>query len=190
MAVAEARAEAKARNSNNELELARLRIEMEGMRNDLSARETALARAGLEVEQLRERTRRDGSDNLKAAEQAWSAEEAVRLAAAQTQWQAKSNIALSELRARLEATEAELALVKRSPAASAGNDHELRRLRDEMRGAHAIIASSETALKHAQKSEDALKSVRDAEAALRREKADWIAEADARFASAEAQWQK
>lgn len=93
-------------------EVCRLRRELTALKIALADRETALTRAVLDAQQVRDRWQRE----LSNAENAWKAEEAVRLAAAEAQWRKQSESALAEVTARCEVAELVLARSAREAA--------------------------------------------------------------------------
>jgi hypothetical protein len=93
-------------------EVCRLRRELTALKVALADRETALARTALDAQQVRDRWQRE----LSNAENAWKAEEAVRLAAAEAQWREQFESALAEVTARCEAAELMLARSAREAA--------------------------------------------------------------------------
>jgi len=93
-------------------EVCRLRSELTALKVAFSDRETALARAALDAQQARDRWQRE----LSNAQNAWKAEEAVRLAAAEAQWREQFESALAEVTARCEAAELMLARPARAAA--------------------------------------------------------------------------
>jgi hypothetical protein len=100
-----------------------LRRELTALKAALAENETALTRAVSDAQQVRDRWQRE----LSMAENAWKAEEAVRLAAAEAKWREQSERALAEVTARCEAAELMLANSAREaadqPNESLGRDH-------------------------------------------------------------------
>jgi hypothetical protein len=116
--------------AGDEIELRCLRDELATMRASLADRQTALAQAGLAAEQARERWRQESE----AAEMAWKAGEAVRLAAAEAHWQESSAKALADARAQAVA------------ARDSAHEIEIRRLREELETLQSNLADRKTAL--------------------------------------------
>jgi chromosome segregation ATPase len=184
------------RDQHNEIELRRLREVCAALRAILADRETALAEAGLAIEQAREQWQREAHEALSKAETGWKAGEAARLAAAQTQWQEQSASALAEVTARCQRAETSLAEVSAKADAVAArdpdNEIELRRMREECTGLRAILADREAALAQGGLAIEQARErwQRETQEALSKAETGWKAEEAARLATAEAQWRK
>ncbi len=110
-ALAEARAQAEAARNQADGNIRSLQDQLAALRATLADHETALAKAALDTEQVRER----GQQELEAAlakAKAWEAGEAARLAAAEAEWWKQSADALNEATARYQAAEGMLAQVR------------------------------------------------------------------------------
>jgi hypothetical protein len=90
-------------------EVSDLRRELIALKVALAGRDTALEKAAFDAQRARDQWQRE----LSNAEQAWKAEEAARLAAAQAQWRAQFASALAEMTVRCEAAELMLERVRR-----------------------------------------------------------------------------
>jgi hypothetical protein len=78
--------------------------QLAALQTTLADREAALAKAALDLEQVRERGRQD-LDAALAKAKSWEADEAARFAAAQAEWRKQSANALNEATARYQAAE-------------------------------------------------------------------------------------
>ncbi len=161
---------------------------------DVSARleqtEGALAEARAEAEAARVQSR-DSAANLKKAEQAWKAAEAVRLSAAEARWKEQMAKAAGEVTARLEQTEASLVEARAQAEVC----------QHQIAAAHATLAARDAELAQAQTAYDELREQsaghseaareswqRETDAALAKAQQSFKAGEAARLAAAEAQW--
>ncbi|HEY1638663.1 MAG TPA: SH3 domain-containing protein [Rhizomicrobium sp.] len=105
-ALARARATASAKPDSAELD--GLREELSSAHARLAARDAELAETRAAAEFARMRSQ-DSAGDLKKAEQAWRAAEAIRLAGVEARWKEQSTKAVAEVNSRLEQAEAALA---------------------------------------------------------------------------------
>jgi hypothetical protein len=126
----------------------------------------------------RERWQHEAEAALARSQEVWKAGEATRLAAAEAQWRAQGEAALSEARAHL---------VRKQ-----GDDAELGRLREEVATTKRSLAGCEAELAQVRlEADQARESWRQGtEAAIARAKKDVLAERDARLAAAEKRWRE
>jgi len=103
-ALAEVRAHAEAARTQAEGELHRRQEQLAALRATLADRETALAKAALDTEQVRERGRQELEAALAKAKD-WEAGEVARFATAEAEWRKQSVNALNEATARYQAAE-------------------------------------------------------------------------------------
>jgi hypothetical protein len=101
--------EAVAEQDQAEDEVSDLRRQLMALKVALAGRETALEKAAFDAQQARAQWQRE----LSNAEQAWKAEEAARLVAAQALWRAQFENAFAEMTARCEAAELMLEQLRR-----------------------------------------------------------------------------
>jgi hypothetical protein len=119
--VAEAQAQPDAaRDQANEAELRQLREELAASQAALADRKAALVRAGMAIEQTRERWQNEMESALVKAKADWKTDQAARLAAVEAQWQEKTAKALAEASAR-------------------GSGMDLRNLREELAAMQATL---------------------------------------------------
>jgi hypothetical protein len=119
--VAEAQAQPDdARGLANEAELRQLREELAASQAALADRKAALVRAGMAIEQTRERWQNEMEATLAKAKAEWKTDQAARLAAVEAQWQEKTAKALAEANAR-------------------GSGMDLRNLREELAAMQATL---------------------------------------------------
>ena len=162
--------------SSTDGKLRTLRDELSRVTATLKSRDTELSQA-LQSLNKRDEQLQTSASGLEAARAAWRTEEAARLAAAQTQWQAQTDKAVLEARAQGSASK------------QRGTDNALQ---DALRAAHATLAEREAALARLKRdAEDERlrwqQEARDAIALGEREQQERVAAA---LASAEAQWRR
>ena len=173
-------------------------------------RETLLAEAeaaaAARLAEVRAEWQREVDAALSTAKETWKAEEAERLAAAETHWQAQAKRDLAEVTARYK--KAEAALVEAHKQVTAGpeanKDAELRRLRDTLAATQSELTDRDKAVAEMRKEIERVKKEKagpsvDAELAKARKAstreledrlADAAAEAEAKLEKARATWQK
>jgi hypothetical protein len=178
-ASAEARAEADAARVQAEAELRRVRDESTALLATLTGRDAALAQAGLDAEQKRERRLQELETALAKATAAWKADEAQRFAAAEAQWREQSTKALAQARAEAEAARVQA-------------EGELRRARDEGAALKATLSDRDAALSRAGMGAEQEREQRrqELDTALAKATAAWKADEAQRFAAAETQWRE
>ncbi|MFL6688791.1 MAG: SH3 domain-containing protein [Alphaproteobacteria bacterium] len=210
-AFAEARAQAEARQHQvtaTQLSLAERERELAQARANA---EQGRSQSAVEAEQTRERWQQEMAAALAKAQESFKAAETARFAAAEAQWKAQLAPALAETTAQLQRTEAELAQANAEiQVQKTQNEENIRRLRDELVGAQAALASHEselaelrTAAEQARATADhSLQSVaaeiekarkvwkKESDAAFAKAEKKWRSEEAPRFAAAEAKWQE
>ena len=156
----------------------------------------AEAQAQDRIEQARRRWQHEAEAALIRAEEGWKTDEAARLAAAETQWREHTVQALTQATARFERAEAALAETvlaetrdQGKAADGSGAADELRRLRNELAVAQALLADHEaSAVETRQRLEQAWaeKSRQTIEAGLTASRTGWGAELAERLGEAAA----
>jgi hypothetical protein len=154
----------------------RWKEEMANAAGEVTARlehtEAALAEARAEAEAARVQSR-DSAADVKKAQQAWKAAEAVRLSAAEARWKEQMAKAVGEVAARLEQTEA--SLIEARAQAEAGQH--------QAAAAQAFLTARDAELAQARAGHDELRSQTAADSEAARER--WQKETDAALANAQ-----
>ncbi len=184
--VGTARAEA-ARSQLERAEAGHLREELATAKRSLANCERELVRLRSDADQERTGWRQGTETAIAKAKSVWRAEEAIRLAAAETRVREQSAATLTETSARLSRAEAAL-LEARSPSQvphSQTDEAELHRLRDELSSVKLKLATHDAELMQVGE-----RARQESEAKLLRAKDVWQAQEGARLAAAEARWRE
>jgi len=125
----------------------RLRAQISEARALIAKQESAIANARIPSGNA---PHRNADESLAAAQAAWKADEAARLAAAEAQWRRQSESAAAELSVRCERAERAVQEAREQAEAFAARDQnnrfELRRVREELAVAQGNLASREAEL--------------------------------------------
>ena len=127
-------------------ELDRLRSELAQAKASVAECENELARSRMNVDQERERWRREAESSLEAAVQAAKAEAGARIEAALAKAHAQSEQALAEMVARCEQAEGSLAEARNQPAREATDDGYVEGLRAEVQELRKALTNQEVEL--------------------------------------------
>ncbi len=194
-ALSASRTESKtARDRNDTADIRQLRTEFAATRAALAEREAQLAESQLAASRARELARKEAEAALSKVQEAWKASQAIRLAELETRERERSAVAMAEIMARLERTEAALGEARtqietmRDPA----NDADLGRVRAELAAMQFSQVEREAELAQARAE---VRKARDrwaeqSRTALQRAQDAWRVEEAERLEAARRQWER
>lgn len=183
---AAARADA-ARNQHDRAEAERLREELAATKRSLAGSERELARVRTDADQERAGWRQGTETAIAKAKNVWQAEEAIRLAAAETRLRDQFGATLAEAAVKQSRAEAALLEVRSSSQGPVGqaNETELRQAREQLAALKLSLAQHDSELIQAGE-----RARQESEAKLSRARALWQTQEAERFAAAEMRWRE
>lgn len=189
-ALAKAQAElksAQARRDNDEIR--RLNDALAQAQTKLSRRQAELAETQNAADDALAQAREEFEQRLARSKEEWAAQEATRLADAETEWKTQSDRLLKQANTRLESSEAALAEARKTAttAQDRRESAELKRLRTEFAEAREKLAERETQLAEAKVAagRERERNRTDVEAALAKAEESWKAAETVRLAEVE-----